>query len=73
MSSCLLDMSMSNPLKLPGVFFFFSKVRMSLYDVHEVFTADSKLPVEPAAETVVLKKSPSALFPPLEIVMLSSW
>ena len=46
------------------VCFFFSKIRMSLYDVHEVFTADSKVPVQPTAETVVLKKSLSALFPP---------
>ena len=52
---------------------FFFEIRMSLYDIHEVFTADSKLPGQPAAETVVLKKSLSAVFPPLEIVMLPSW
>ena len=67
-------MSMSNPLKLPGVCVFFFLIRMSLNDIHEVFTADTKLPGQPAAETVVLKKSLSALFPPLEIVnMLPSW
>ena len=43
---------------------FFFEIRMSLYDIHEVFTADSKLPGQPAAETVVLKKSLSALSPP---------